>query len=194
MKRNFAPRILLLTTLGLSGLAMAQKPAPGDGPGWTGITNPKAIITAREELMVAVESLMEPIDSLDAEAPKDLPKDLKLINYNADKIAKILLSLPHLFPPTTNLYDPKAAQPETLALPAIWQSWDNFYQLAGASAAAAKNLSETWGATPEQLDEAGDAIRATCDACHALYLRPFVPSKVSEQDLNFDFDSVLKKN
>ena len=190
MKRNFALRILLLTTLGLSGLAIAQKPVPGDGPGWTGITNPKAVITAREELMVAVESLMEPIDSLDVRPPKDP----KLINYNADKIAKILLALPHLFPPTTNLYDPKAEQPETLALPAIWQSWDNFYQLAGASSAAAKKLSETWGGTPEELDEAGDAIRATCDACHALYLRPFVPSKVSEQDLNFDFDSVLKKN
>lgn len=190
MKRKLVTHAVLLTALGLSSFAVAQKPAPGDGPGWTGITNPKDVIAAREELMVAVESLMEPIDSLDVRPPQDP----KLINLNADKIAKILLALPHLFPPTTNLYDPKAEVPETLALPAIWQSWDNFYQLAGASSAAAKKLSETWGGTPEELDEAGDAIRATCDACHALYLRPFVPSKVSEQDLNFDFDSVLKKN
>jgi hypothetical protein len=37
------------------------------------------------------------------------------------------------------------------------------------------------------------ALRATCDACHAGFLRPYVPAKVEQSDLNFDFDSALKK-
>ncbi len=37
------------------------------------------------------------------------------------------------------------------------------------------------------------ALRVTCDACHAAYLRPYVPSTVKQDDVNFDFDSVLKK-
>jgi hypothetical protein len=36
-------------------------------------------------------------------------------------------------------------------------------------------------------------LRATCDACHAGFLRPYVPAKVEQSDLNIDFDSALKK-
>ena len=39
----------------------------------------------------------------------------------------MLLAVPLLFPPTTNLYDPKAETPTTIALPAIWQSFPAFY-------------------------------------------------------------------
>lgn len=186
MNRKLLTSTILIVAAGLSSLAYAQKPAPEDGPGWTGLTNPKDVIAAREALMVAIESLMEPIDSIEVEPPKDTTK----VTVAAAQVAKLLLALPHLFPPTTNLYDPKAAIPETIALPAIWQSWPNFYQLAAASAAAAQKMSETQGL--EALDPAGEALRATCDACHTLYLRRYVPSKVSESDLDFDFDSVLK--
>ena len=34
----------------------------------------------------------------------------------------------------------------------------------------------------------------SCDACHELYLRPYHPSKVTKQDLDFDFDSVFRKD
>jgi cytochrome c556 len=187
MKQNLLRHSVLVAALGLSSLAVAQKPAPGDDPSWTGVTKPKDVIEAREALMVAVESIMEPIDSMEVEPPKDTRK----IRLAASQISKIMLALPHLFPPTTNLYDPKAPLPETLALPPIWDSFDNFYQLAEAASAAADKLSQTRGL--EALDAAGEALRATCDACHALYLRPYVPSKVSEKDLDFDFDSVLKK-
>ncbi len=192
MQPSSAMRIVLFATICLSGVAYAQKPAATDGPGWTGLTDPKAIIDARESLMVAIERIMEPIDNVEVEPPKDA-KDRAKVTSAAARIAELLPALPHLFPPTTNLYDASAKQPETLALPGIWKNWQNFYQLAGAAAAAAERLSQTSGSL-EQLDEAGDALRATCDACHALYLRPYVPSKVGEDDLDFDFDSVLKKN
>lgn len=186
MKRTFAARAVALAAMGMSGLGVAQKPAVTDGPGWTGVTNPKQVIEAREELMVAVERIMEPIDSM--EVSRQDPDDVRKA---AARISEILLALPHLFPPTTNLYDAAAATPETLALPAIWKSFPTFYELAAAASAAAKKLSETRGSA-QQLDEAGDALRGTCDACHALYLRPYVPSKVTAQDRNFDFDSVFE--
>ena len=43
-----------------------------------------------------------------------------------------------------------------------------------------------------QLRAEGLALRASCDACHALFLRPYHESKVTDADVNFDFDSVLK--
>ena len=62
----------------------------------------------------------------------------------------MLLALPHLFPPTTNLYDPKAAQPATLALPPIWKDFDSFYTLAGAAVECGD------GASTETKGKAGD--------------------------------------
>ncbi len=41
---------------------------------------------------------------------------------------------------------------------------------------------------------AGLKLRASCDACHALYLRPYESPKVLDSDKNFDFDSAFPKN
>jgi hypothetical protein len=60
--------------------------------------------------------------------------------------------------------------------------------------AAASKAAETMADTPAgkpQLRAEGLALRASCDACHALFLRPYHESKVTEADINFDFDSVL---
>jgi cytochrome c556 len=182
--RGVALGAAVVGVVGVAGLAGAQQP-PADGPGWTGLTNPKDMIEAREGLMLTAERLMEPIDDLEV-----APQDPDVVRAAARNVAALMLAVPHLFPPTTNLYDPAATIPETLALPAIWQSFPSFYQLARAAAAEAKKLSET--RDPEELHEGGEALRNTCDACHAPYLRPYVPSKVTEEDLNFDFDSVLQ--
>jgi cytochrome c556 len=175
----------IAAAVGLATLAAAQKPPAADGPGWTGLTAPKDVIAAREALMFTAERLMEPIDSMEV-----APQDPDVVRAAARNIADIMLAVPHLFPPTTNLYDPAVTIPQTLALPAIWQSFPSFYQLAAAASASAKKLSQTRGIT--ELHEAGEALRETCDACHAPYLRAYVPSKVTQEDLNFDFDSVLQ--
>jgi cytochrome c556 len=187
MQRSFVTGIVGVLALGLSSLAAAQPSAPGQDPSWTGVTHPKDMIAAREELMLAIERIMEPIDGMEVS-----PQNPDTVRFAAARISELLLALPHLFPPTTNLYDPKAKPPETLALPAIWQNFPNFYQLAAAASTAAHTLADTRG-TAEQMDQAGDALRDTCDACHALYLLPYHPSTVTQEDLNFDFDSVLKK-
>ncbi|HEU4625065.1 MAG TPA: cytochrome c [Steroidobacteraceae bacterium] len=187
MRRVFIARAVLTTMATAAGLACAARPAPDAGPGWTGLTHPEQVITARQELMEHIELLMEPIDTIQVEDVKN-PEQLRA---NAETIEAMLLALPHLFPPTTNRYDPKAEEPATLALPGIWKNFDSFYRLAAAAASAAQKMSETQGKEP--LRNASRELRASCDACHTLYLRPYVPPKVLDSDTNFDFDSVLRK-
>ncbi len=190
MRKSIAAGVLLAATAAIAIAAAVTVEAaapPGDGPGWTGVTRPKEVILARQELMEHIEELMEPIDTIQV---KDTD-DLDTLRHNGEIISAMLLALPHLFPPTTNLYDPKAQEPQTLALPPIWKNFDNFYTLASAAAQAATELSETQGEAA--MKTASLKLRGSCDACHALFLRPYVPPKVLDSDLEFDFDSALRK-
>jgi cytochrome c556 len=157
----------------------------GHGQGWTGATIPGDVITARQELMEHIEELMEPIDTITIEEVRNVDQ----LRRNAEVISAMLRAVPHLFPPTTNRYDPKALLPETLALPAIWTSFDTFYSLASAASNAAEAMAIAEGNEP--LREASRKLRASCDACHALYLRKYEPPKVLESDYNFDFGKAL---
>jgi cytochrome c556 len=169
------------------GVALAADPAPKAGPGWTGLTEPEELIEAREALMVEMERIMRPLDSFTIGEPAD-PEELRSI---AQTVSQMMLAVPHLFPPTTNLYDPNVPIPKTLALPPIWKNWGTFEKLAVASHEEAEKVAKM--KTPDELKAGALALRATCDACHAGFLRPYVPAKVEESDLNFDFDSVFKK-
>ncbi len=187
MRRTFIARTMLTIAAAFAGVTLAADAVPGQGPGWTGITNPKEVITARQELMEHIELLMEPIDTIQVEDVKN-PDNLRA---TAETISSMLLAVPHLFPPTTNLYDPKVEEPATLALPTIWKDFGTFYKLAAAASTAAESMAETQGKEP--LRAASRKLRASCDACHALYLRPYVPPKVEESDREFDFESALPK-
>ena len=180
-------RGLMIGALALANVALAADAGPGDGPGWTGVTNPKDVIAARGELMEGIEHLMQPIDTFQVVDTDDL-NGLRLA---ANTVHVMLLAVPHLFPPTTDLYDEKAEAPATLALPAIWKDFDTFYRLAAAASKAAETMADT-PAGKQQLRAEGLALRASCDACHALYLRPYHESKVTDADINFDFDSVFR--
>jgi cytochrome c556 len=186
MRRMFAYAVFTIAGA-LAVTALAADATPGNGPGWTGVTNPKDVIAARQELMEHIEELMEPIDTIQV---KDVTNADQL-HTNAEVIGAMLLAVPHLFPPTTNRYDPKAQEPETLALPGIWRSFDSFYKLAAAASSAAESMAEAKG--KQQLKSASLKLRASCDACHTLYLRPYAPPKVLPSDLNFDFDSALRR-
>jgi cytochrome c556 len=170
-----------------AGIALAADPVPKAGPGWTGLTEPEEIIEAREAIMVEMERIMQPLDSYTIGEPAD-PDELRSI---AQTVSQMMLAIPHLFPPTTNLYDPKAIEPKTLALPPVWKNWDTFKKLAIATHEQAEDVARM--KTPDELRAGALALRATCDACHAGFLRPYVPAKVEESDLNFDFDSVFRK-
>ena len=183
MRRLITPCALLLTTAALAGTG----DVPGKGEGWTGVTKPHDVIVARQELMEHIEELMEPIDTIQVRDTNDLDT----LRHNGEVISAMLLALPHLFPPTTNLYDPKVTEPKTLALPPIWKNFDNFYALATAASKAAADLSETEGKAA--MKTASLRLRASCDSCHTVFLRPYVPPKVLDSDLQFDFDSALRK-
>jgi cytochrome c556 len=150
--------------------------------------DPMAVIAARQGLMVAIESLMRPIDTYTV----DESVDSDLMRGNAEAIAAMLLAVPHLFPSDSNLFDADDDAPVTLALPAVWQSFASFYALAGAASSAATALTEAPDGNP--LAAASQGLRAACDACHAVYLLPYEEPSVTQEDLDFDFDSLFDKN
>jgi cytochrome c556 len=177
--KNFTHTVLLVAILAAPGVVAAQD----DSPGWTGITDPESVIASRQGLMTEMERLMRPIDSYTV----DEPIDPETIRSAAVTIAQILLATPHLFPPTTNLYDDKAEIPVTIALPPIWKDFETFESLALAASAAADSLSSA--SDHDALVAGALGLRAACDACHTLYLLPYKPSTVTSEDLDFDFDS-----
>lgn len=185
MKRTLLARAIVAASAAIAGVALAADATVGQGPGWTGVTNPQDVIQARQELMEHIEILMEPIDTITVKPVTHVEQ----LHQNAEVIGAMLLALPHLFPPTTNHFDPKVRDPETLALPAIWKDFGNFYQLAAAASAAAEKMAETEG--DANLRKASLALRASCDACHTLYLRKYQPPVVLPSDVNFDFNSAL---
>jgi cytochrome c556 len=163
----------------------AASPPLGPDPGWTGVTQPEQIIEARRALMTEAETLMKPVDSFIVGEPADA----ELLRANAAAIAAMLLAVPHLFPPTTNRFDPEAHDPPTIALPAIWQRFPAFQTFAQSAehAAAALAISEEAG----PLRDASARLRASCDACHAAFMKPYTPPVATEEDKEFDFESVL---
>lgn len=177
----------VLAALGLTYSAVADDPAPGEGPGWTGITDPMGVIEARQALMLEIEQLMQPIDTYTVDDSVDRDE----IRAAAHTISVMLMAVPHLFPPTTNIYEPDNNLTPTLALPRIWEDFSTFTAMATAASSAATSLSEATG--PDDLRQGALALRGSCDACHELHLRPYEESEVTDEDRNFDFDSIFQK-
>ncbi len=175
----------MLAALGLAAAAAAQDGAPGDAPGWTGLTEADEIIEARRVLMIQTEELMRSIDAF-ADGAADDGAELR---STAATIEAMLLALPHLFPPTTNLYDPDTLEPPTRALPEIWRDFAAFRAIAGAAEEAAAAIVEADG--EPAMRAAARSLRATCDGCHARFAKPYTPPQVTDEDRRFDFDSVF---
>jgi len=174
-------------------IAIAAVSASGDSSGqdasagWTGVTDPQAVISARQALMTDMERHMRAIDSYTAGEPVDAES----LRASAASIAPLLIATPHLFPPTTDLYEEAAEVPVTVALPAVWENFAAFTSMAANAASAAESLSAA--SEPEQLQTGAAGLRAACDACHALYLLPYEPPSVTSEDLNFDFDALFSE-
>jgi cytochrome c556 len=168
--------------------AAESQPAAVEGPGWTGLTAPEEVIEARRLLMLEAERLMEPIDRYSLGEPGE-PAALRSA---ARTLEPMLLALPHLFPPTTNLFDPALREPATIALPTIWSrfaAFTTFAESAERAAAAAATAEDG-----EPLRAAAARLRAACDTCHRAFTKPYTPPVVTDEDLNFDFESALPQN
>ncbi|MGD2167249.1 MAG: cytochrome c [Gammaproteobacteria bacterium] len=181
-------RQIVAVFLAVAGLCACDAAlAQLDGPGWTGRTDPEAVIAARQALMTEMERLIMPIDLFTVGESAD-PDDLRSA---ALSIAQMIRAFPHLFPPTTDLYDAQADTPATLALPAVWDDFPAFYSLSAAATAAAQALS--MATSESELTAGAKGLRAACDACHASFLLPYTPSTITSEDLEFDFDSLFEE-
>lgn len=180
--------VIALAVSALGGWAVAQPPGSNEEAGWTGLTEPEEIIEARRVIMIELDRQMQRIERFTLGEQAD-PESIK---SSATTMEAMLLAFPHLFPPTTNVFDPTVLESPTLALPAIWQDFDTFLMLGEAAEMAAATMAATDGV--DALRTAGRNLRATCDACHTPFMRAYTPPEVTEEDLEFDFDSLLQGN
>jgi hypothetical protein len=56
---------------------------------------------------------------------------------------------------------------------------------------AAEEFADTKGDEP--LRAASLKLRNSCDACHTLYLRKYVPKKPGPEDYGFDFEGAIAR-
>ena len=163
-----------------------ENDVPADAPGWTGVTHPEDVTIARQVLMVGMSRLMAPIDAYAVGAHDD-PDEVR---DAAATIGEMMIAFPHLFPPTTNLYDPNADLPVTAALPVIWEQFPAFYAMSAAAQTAAESLAVA--AEVDAIRAGAERLRATCDGCHAVYLEQYTPPVPGDADVDFDFDAFFE--
>lgn len=169
----------------LAFLAAVSASSQDEAPGRTGSTAVDDIIAARQALMSEIERLMLPIDLYAVGEPAEA----EAMRSAAMSISRMLLATPHLFPPTTNLFDAQAELPKTIAMPAIWENFSGFYALARSATAAADALS--YSETPDELRHNALGLRASCDACHAAFMLPYEPPTLSGDEVDLDFDALF---
>jgi cytochrome c556 len=92
--------------------------------------------------------------------------DTGVIQRDAQVIAESAHKIPSLFPPGST-------DPNSRALPAIWDNWDKFVQLAKQLEDQADSLSRAAGSgNDEKLKEKTQKMMATCKSCHDQFRRP----------------------
>ena len=128
----------------------------------------KDLIFARKIAMDTIGHNMDEIDTMLQTGKIDLTEGRE----HADTISVLLMSFPHLFPQASNQWKQDAARDpgrDTFASPDLWSQFASFYKLAGV---ASKLAFDTSRARDEvTFRTAGTQLRATCDSCHAAFLK-----------------------
>jgi cytochrome c556 len=92
--------------------------------------------------------------------------DTGVIQRGAQVISMNAARIPTLFPKGST-------DPNSRALPKIWDNWDKFEQLAKQLQDRAMALSNAAGSqTDENFKEKSDKVFATCKSCHDQFRRP----------------------
>ena len=119
--------------------------------------------------MGAIDMNMDEIETMLAPGGKFEPAEAV---EHSDTISIMLMSFPHLFPPSTNQWQAGADRDpatDTLASPDLWRNFADFYQRAQTAsklaldATKAKNGNEFKGLIVQ--------LRAACNGCHAAYMK-----------------------
>jgi cytochrome c556 len=180
--------IVGVTAIVVVSVLVMRLTAPTAQVDGSGAIDTTEIIEARRVLMRQVQRSMQPIDAFTVEGAGDAAT----VRSAAETIEAMMLAFPHLFPPATNLYDATLREPPTIALPAVWQGFATFRGAAEKSERAAAAVAASTEAT--SLRTAAVALRSSCEDCHARFTQAYVPPRVTQEDLDFDFDSVFGKN
>ena len=152
--------LFALTTAGML-TARSQDRAPG----LTGLSHPDDLVMARQLLMDGIDNEMHDIDI--ATTGKEFKLDE--LQAHANSINTMLMAFPHLFPPQTKPAPAADGSPSvTLATPAIWQDFEDFYGKAQAAATVAFDASQA--DTLAKFNVLGKKLREACDSCHAKYM------------------------
>jgi cytochrome c556 len=96
--------------------------------------------------------------------------DLDGANEDAEAISVMLMAFPHLFPPSSNQWNPDAdpdPATDTYASPELWTGFAEFYRQAADASSTAHAMGRA-----DKIDDLKDRareLRIACDTCHALY-------------------------
>jgi cytochrome c556 len=129
-------------------------------------TAAKDVIFARKTLMNSICEKMAIIERMIALRQIDLDA----AREHADAISVMFMAFPHLFPPSSNQWNPNAdpdPATDTYASPELWTIFPDFYQRTAAAAQTAHDMSRA-----DNIDDfktRARELRIVCDTCHALY-------------------------
>lgn len=92
--------------------------------------------------------------------------DTAIIQRSAQQIAALAHKIPSLYPKGST-------DPNSRALPEIWENWDKFVELSKALETEAQSLSMAAGSEDdENLKEKSKKVFANCKSCHDQFRKP----------------------
>jgi cytochrome c556 len=129
----------------------------------------KDVIFARKTVMSTVSDNFDQIESMISTNKIDLDD----AHEHADTISVLFMAYPHLFPPASNQWKPNVPDrdpaTDTFASPDVWSKFSDFYQRAAHASKTAFDMSRA--DKVDELKTGAKELRATCNACHAAYLK-----------------------
>jgi cytochrome c556 len=131
-----------------------------------GTATARDVIFARKTLMNFICEKMANIELMIALRQIDLDA----ARGPSDAISVMFMAFPHLFPASSNQWNPSAdpdPATDTYASPELWTKFSDFYQRTEAAARTAHDMSRA-----DNIDDfktRARELRIICDTCHALY-------------------------
>lgn len=89
-------------------------------------------------------------------------------SFDAEKANSALIEIAAQSAQITSMFETRADDPKSEALPVIWEKWDTF----AARALASEQTAEKLAGTIQSADDLGPALSqlgATCKACHSEF-------------------------
>jgi cytochrome c556 len=160
-RAGFAVRLVLLSGMLATGFAAVSQEQS--------LPPAKDTIFARKILMGAIDMNMDEIETMLAPGGKVEAADAI---EHADTISIMLMSFPHMFPPSTNQWRPNVDRDpatDTAASPDVWRNFADFYQRVRAASKLAFDASRAKHGN--EFRALITELRAACNSCHAAYLK-----------------------